>query len=158
MNEQLFRKKSMEKVSSPEQLNEYIRVSDPGVWMVLAAIVILLIGVCIWGVLGHLDTTVKTVAVAEKNQITLYIKETDIGSVKENTKVVINGAEYEIFDVAEYPVAVGNDFSEYVLHKGNLKTGEWVYPAVILGDEYTEGVYDAEIVIESVSPMSFVIN
>ena len=44
MNEQLFRKKSVDKVSSPEQLNEYIRVANPGVWMVLAAIVILLAG------------------------------------------------------------------------------------------------------------------
>lgn len=44
MNQQLFRKKSVDKVSSPEQLNEYIRVANPGVWMVLAAIVILLAG------------------------------------------------------------------------------------------------------------------
>ena len=40
----LFRKKSMEKVTSPEQLNDYIRVSNPGVWTVLAAVVILLAG------------------------------------------------------------------------------------------------------------------
>ena len=49
MNSQLFRKKSVDKVSSPEQLNEYIRVANPGVWMVLAAIVILLAGVVVWG-------------------------------------------------------------------------------------------------------------
>ena len=30
MNEQLFRKKSIDRVSSPEQLNEYIRVANPG--------------------------------------------------------------------------------------------------------------------------------
>lgn len=158
MNEQLFRKNSIEKVSSPEQLNDYIRVTNPGVWMVLAAIVILLAGVCAWGVLGHLDTTIKTVAVAEEKQINLYIKEADIGSVKENMKVIINGAEYEISDIAEYPVVAGNDFSEYVLHKGNLKAGEWVYPAVILGGECAAGIYEAEIVVESVSPISFVIN
>ena len=55
MNQQLFRKKSVDKVSSPEQLNEYIRVANPGVWMVLAAIVILLAGVVVWGFIGHLD-------------------------------------------------------------------------------------------------------
>ena len=47
MNEQLFRKKSVQKVSSPEQLNEYIRVASPSVWLVFAAIVILLAGVVI---------------------------------------------------------------------------------------------------------------
>ena len=56
MNSQLFRKKSVDRVSSPEQLNEYIRVANPGVWMVLAAIVILLAGVVVWGCIGHLDT------------------------------------------------------------------------------------------------------
>ena len=31
----LFRKKSLERISSPEQLNEYVRVSTPSVWLVL---------------------------------------------------------------------------------------------------------------------------
>ena len=65
MNDQLFRKKSVDKVSSPEQLNEYIRVANPGVWMVLAAIVILLAGVVVWGFIGHLDTTLS----AEEREI-----------------------------------------------------------------------------------------
>ncbi len=47
MDKQLFRKSSIERVSSPEQLNDYIKVSNPGVWMILAAIIALLIGVCV---------------------------------------------------------------------------------------------------------------
>lgn len=43
MNEQLFRKKSIERVNSPEQLNEHIRVANPGVWLVLAAVIALLV-------------------------------------------------------------------------------------------------------------------
>ena len=31
MNEQLFRKKSIDRVSSPEQLDAYLRVANPGV-------------------------------------------------------------------------------------------------------------------------------
>ncbi len=30
MENQIFRKKSIERVSSPEQLNDYVRVSNPG--------------------------------------------------------------------------------------------------------------------------------
>lgn len=157
MNEQLFRKKSIEKVSSPEQLNEYIRASNPGVWTVLAAIVILLIGVCVWGILGHLDTTVTTVAVVENSEITLYIKETDFEQIEDDMKVVIDNKKCEITDIAAQPVAVGNDFSEYALHIGNLQKGEWVYTASVNG-ESEDGIYSAEIVVESISPMSFVIN
>lgn len=49
MNDKIFRKKSVDKMSSPEQLNDYIKVTNPGVWMVLAAIAVLLAGVCVWG-------------------------------------------------------------------------------------------------------------
>lgn len=47
MNQQLFRKSSIERVSSPEQLNDYIKVTNSGVWLVLAAVIMLLVGTCI---------------------------------------------------------------------------------------------------------------
>ena len=157
MNEQLFRKKSIEKVSSPEQLNEYIRVSNPGVWMILVAIVLLLIGVCVWGVLGHLDTTLTTVAVVENSEITVYVRESDIGQIQEGMKVTVGNSECEITDIAGQPIAVGDDFPEYALHVGKLKIGEWVYPVTVSG-EADDGIHGVDIVVESVSPMSFVIN
>ena len=65
MNNQIFRKKSLEKVSSPEQLDDYIRVSNPGVWIVLVTVIVLLVGVCVWGVFGRLETTVGSAAVVK---------------------------------------------------------------------------------------------
>lgn len=54
MNQPLFRKSSMDRVSSPEQLNDYIRVTSPGVWLVLAADIVLLMGACVWRIFGRL--------------------------------------------------------------------------------------------------------
>ena len=48
----LFRKKSIDRVSSPEQLNDYIRVTTPSVWLVLLAVILLLIGLLIWSIFG----------------------------------------------------------------------------------------------------------
>ena len=59
MDNQLFRKKSLDKVSSPEQLNDYIRVSNPGVWIALSAVIVLLFGVCIWGIFGRLENEIR---------------------------------------------------------------------------------------------------
>ena len=50
MDNQIFRKKNIDRVSSPEQLNDYVRVSNPGVWMVLTAVIVLLFGICVWAV------------------------------------------------------------------------------------------------------------
>ena len=52
MEQSVFRKESLERVNSPEQLNEYIRVPGPSVWLVVGALALLLLGVSIWGVFG----------------------------------------------------------------------------------------------------------
>ena len=157
MNDKIFRKKSVDRMSSPEQLNDYIKVTTPGVWMVLAAIVILLIGICVWGFFGKLETKLNVAAVSENGQIVCYVKEENVSKVKENLTVRINDKEYTVTSVASRPVAVTEEFSEYALHVGELKIGEWVY-VVNLNGQLEEGDYKAQIIINSVSPMSFVFN
>ncbi len=55
MANQVFREKSMERVASPEQLNDYIRVTSPSVWIVLAALLVLLLGILVWAVFGEME-------------------------------------------------------------------------------------------------------
>ena len=52
----IFRKKSLERVESPEKLNDNLRVTSPGVWLVLGAVIALLVGVVIWGILGTIES------------------------------------------------------------------------------------------------------
>ncbi len=52
---ELFRKKSLDRISSPEALNDYIRVTSPSVWLILIATVILLLGMLAWGVFGTVE-------------------------------------------------------------------------------------------------------
>ena len=54
MNEQ-FRKESLERINSPEELEDYIRVATPSVWLVLLATAILLAGMLAWSVLGTVE-------------------------------------------------------------------------------------------------------
>ena len=153
----LFRKKSLDRISSPEQLNAYIRVATPSVWLLLSAIVILLAGVCVWGVFGHMDTTLPVVAVAENGVVTAYVREADIASVKAEAVVTVDGDIVKIWAIDDQPVQVDESFSEYARHVGGLQQGEWVY-AVKLDVNRPDGVHAAQIVIDSVSPMSFVLN
>ena len=67
MNNSIFRQKSIDKVSSPEKLDDYIRVTTPSVWIVLIAIVMLLVGGIVWSVFGEVEVhnangTTETVA------------------------------------------------------------------------------------------------
>ena len=157
MNKQIFRKKSVDRMSSPEQLNDYIKVTNPGVWMVLAAIVILLVGVCVWGVFGKLETKLSVAAVSQDGQTLLYVKEDNMASVQENMSVYIGDEIYKVTSVSAQPVAVTEEISEYARHTGELSIGEWVYIVQIDGN-MPDGAYRAQIVTDSVSPLYFVFN
>ncbi len=156
MNNTIFRKKSMDRVSSPEQLNDYVRVSNPGVWLLLAAVIILLIGMCVWGIFGHLDTLVSAAAISENGKTICYIRAEDISSVTEGMKVRIAGEEYTVSDISSEPVRVTGSFDNALLLTCGFSSGEWVYTAAVSGFS-SDGIYKAEIVVESVSPMSFLL-
>ncbi len=44
MKNELFRKEAVEKMTSPEELNLYIKVINPRVWLILLGIVIVVSG------------------------------------------------------------------------------------------------------------------
>jgi hypothetical protein len=157
MNQSLFRKKSIDRVSSPEQLNEYIKVANPGVWMVLTAIIVLLAGVVVWGCIGHLETTLPVAIVSDGGEMVIYVKEADVEKLELGMAVRAEGQEFTITQIAAAPIRADATFPEYALHLGNFVEGEWVY-AVRLGGALADGVYKAEIVTERISPISFLLN
>ena len=87
------------------------------------------------------------------------VKEADAEKVEGGMTVRIGENEFTVQSVSAAPVAVeqGGKFSEYLLYVGGLQVGEWVYE-VVLDGALADGVYGAEIVVDSVSPLSFVFN
>lgn len=57
MENGLFRQKSVDHISSPEALHDYMRVTSPRLWMILAAIVILLGGFIFYAATTRLEST-----------------------------------------------------------------------------------------------------
>jgi hypothetical protein len=53
---QLYRKGSLERIQSPEQLNDYLRVTHPSVWVLLTAVILLLAGLLVWGSMAYIDS------------------------------------------------------------------------------------------------------
>lgn len=153
----IFREKSIKRVSSPEELNDYIRVTNPGVWITLAAVVILLTGFIVWGVVGTLETKVDAAAVSNAGTVTCYIREAEISDIAQGDAVRIGGEEYTVAEIPAAPVAVDDSFPAYALRIGGLAAGEWVY-AVTLDGTMPDGVYGASVITDRVSPISFLLN
>lgn len=157
MDKQLFRKASIDRVSSPEQLNDYVRVSNPGVWMILAAIIALLVGVCVWGIFGHLDTKIATAGTCENGVFTCYVNEEEAAKISSGMTVNVDGNVLSVYEISAKPISVGADVDGYLLYLGGFSEGEWLYE-VTASSALSDGTYKAEIVTESVSPMSFILN
>ncbi len=59
MDNNIFREKNIKKISSPEQLDDFIKITRPGVWLVMAALIILIAGCAVWAVFGVTQVTEK---------------------------------------------------------------------------------------------------
>lgn len=157
MEKQLFRKASIDRISSPEQLNDYVRVSNLSVWMILTAIIVLLIGVCVWGIFGQLETKIDTAGICKNGVFTCYVSEEKIGKIQSGMTVTIDGDRLSVSGISTKPIAVTAEADSYLMYLGGFSEGEWLYE-VTADTALSDGTYKAEIVTESVSPMSFLLN
>ncbi len=54
-NKSIFRKSALERMQTPDELNDYIRVTTPSAWLLAAAVGVLLAGFVIWGIFGSVE-------------------------------------------------------------------------------------------------------
>lgn len=66
MARSVFNFESEDRVESPERLNEYIRVANPGVWVLVSALVLVLVAFVAWGFIGRIPETVTLKGVVDE--------------------------------------------------------------------------------------------
>ena len=139
MSEEIFRKKSLDKVKSPENLDDYIRVSNPGVWLLLISVIVLLAGACVWGIFGHIDSTVPAAVHIENSQAVCEIDEENISSAKVGQTVKFEDCEAVI-------EAIGNKTDNgYVCTLSDVSA-------------LPDGFYEGKVIVERYKPLSFILN
>ena len=52
MKDNLFRKDAIDKLQSPDRLNEMVRIISPNNWIAVLSIAVLFVFIVIWSVLG----------------------------------------------------------------------------------------------------------
>ncbi len=133
---QIFRKETMKRISSPEQLTDYLRVTSPGIWIILSAVIALLVGFFVWMAVDTIETTVKAGVSTQGGHAVVAITEGD-KTVTPGMTLRVGGVEAKIISVEtdEYGRTVG--------------TAE-----VDLPDGMCEGI----LVTESFHPIQFLIS
>ena len=102
MEESLFRKDSMDRISSPKQLNDYLHVTNPTVWVVLAAVIILLAGMLVWGYFATIDSFASGTAKVEGGTMTvLFDDEQASSNVEAGMKIIVGESESTVTSVGK---------------------------------------------------------
>lgn len=153
----IFRKASLAQIQSPEELNSYIQVTNVNVWVVLSGIILLLVGVMIWGVFGNITTTVKTPVVAAEGQCVFYVSAQEADRIREGMTVTVEGQEAVVTAFSRQPQQIGQEMDPYASFIGGFQQGDFCCTGTL--DLKTEdGVYEGILILESIHPMQFVIH
>jgi len=105
MDEELFRKSSLEYLNSKEKLDTCIKVANPGAYLTVAGIFLVLICAAVWVGAANFKTTVPAAGVVDQKQIHLFVSPEQAQELKEGMKVERDQQKIgEILEIAEEPV------------------------------------------------------
>ena len=94
---------SARRISSPEQLNDYLKVTSPKVWVLLAAIALLIVGLFVWSSFTTMESYASGTARAVGGELTIAFDD------EKKAERVEPGMQIEIGDVKTEVLAVGTD-------------------------------------------------
>lgn len=134
-NLSIFRTQAVEKVSSPEKISDYLRVTNPGVWMVLAAVVLLLAGLVVWAFVGTLETTSEAKIIVDGHTAEIYLPGGQTAEAGMTLRVA--GQEAVIASVETDRLGRSLCYAELFL---------------------PDGTYDGVVVIGTIHPISFLLS
>ena len=154
-NKSLFREKSMEQFSSPEQLNDYIKITNPSLILILVAIIALLAGTIVWGMLGTIDAEARVTARVDNRKISAYLSSADATQLNATSVILISGTHYPVTGISD-PMKASDGLSESDLELFHLKPMD-IIVAVSSECDLTDGVYSATVVMQQLKPMDLIL-
>ena len=158
MSNTLFRQKSIDRISSPEELHDYMRVTSPRLWMILAAIVVLLTGFIVYASTANMENTVNIRVMIEN-----YESEPDETNTDGERYTLVSGTlPLSMKDVLRtgMVVRIGQETGT-ISWIGNSAEEDVINVMFQMNRQYLplpSGECDAELVLESTTPISFLWN
>ena len=118
----IFRKESLDRITSPEELDSYLMVTRPGVWITLFAILILLVGAFTWAIMGRLTTTLDVAVVAEDGEVVCLVPAEKLADTAE-PRVTVADKSYPLSDAGSSLQIVTEDMDINLRLAGMLQEG-----------------------------------
>ncbi len=162
----IFRQSAMSRIASADDLDKYIKVTNPSAWVVLLASVLLIGGLAIWSATAIIPTTVQVPGVIMGTEVICWVDE------ETEEKIIEGGAYASVLDVEateleyeEIPYSraeVAQRFqSDYLLDAVTLY--DWNYELSLTLPHEVEGIGEdirpvpVSITVSETHPLSLVL-
>ncbi len=107
---ELFRKASLERLASPEQLDKAIVISKPASWLALLGLSLIIIATLVWSFLGSLPSSIPVQGLSGKadqqagQTISCYTSYLEASKIKKGMKATVKALDGD----AQYPAKVSS--------------------------------------------------
>lgn len=162
LGSRMFRETALRKMSSADDLDRYLKVTNPSAWVLIGAITALIIAAIIWGLTASLPITTSTVGVLKNGEILCFAPLDGNTIATTDSKVTACGLETHIISVNNNPhsqrevaAAIGSDYTVE-----SLRLAQWSYKIIVaLPDELStwEEGDDVPVLIttKEIAPLSY---
>lgn len=125
MNQAIFNQKSIKHISSPEQLGDYLHVTTPTVWIVLAAVILLVTSLFVWSSVTAMESYAAGTAEVRNGVLTLTFAD------EEKAENVKAGMNVQIGDYRAPVLTVGQSEDGTVFAAANVELPDGAYEAKV---------------------------
>ncbi len=146
----IFNKKATEKLRSPDDLDKYVRVTNPSVWIVLVACVVLLAGLLVWGILGTVTTGVSAMGVRNGESTVCFLPIDSAKKVSVGDSANVEGRRMKVASISSLPVS-REEAKEYVESdylRSTLLKEDWTYVVGLEDDDTDDDVPAEQVPLE----------
>ena len=141
----VFRRSTMNRIASADELDHYIKVTNPSAWLVTLAALLLVAGVVVWAVIAVVPITVNTTGVMLEDSgegglsVVCWVDKATADRIEDaGLAAKVDDIEAKSAVLGETPMSaaevtsyLGNDF-----YASAIDLEDWNYPVVIeLADE-----------------------
>ena len=158
MENSLFRQKSIDRISSPEALHDYMRVTSPRLWMILTAVVLLLVGFIVYASTATMENTIPVKVQVESYHMTAE----ETGREALDGTVVYGLLPVDYIDTVKTGMTVrmpnGTGHISWITADEGNQEMQFAVEMDSLSAPQADGEFDGVLVLESTTPISFLWN
>jgi len=139
----MFRPSAMSRITSADDLDKYLKVTNPSAWVVLFAALALIAGLFVWSALAVIPTTVKAAGIIDGKEVTCWVDESTYEKISDDnisaTVLDVKATNAKLDDIPWSKAEVlGFVASDYLLE--SLQLGDWSYMVSFTLEKEVDGI------------------